>query len=107
MEMLLLPIGLIVGGYIITRVSGIDVPAMVRDLKILVLVVPCLGLVVALSAGAMTPEELTHRTTAIIQSATALVADHLTSVVIGTVATPVAVFLIAKVVRPIMEIFDL
>ena len=107
MEMLLIPIGLIVGGYIITRVSGFDVPAIVRDLKMLVLVVPCLGLVVALSAGAMTPEELTDLTTAIIQSATALVADHWTGVAIGTVATPIAVFLIVKVVRPMMDVFDL
>ena len=33
MEMLLLPIGLIVGGYTITRRSGIDIPAIVGELK--------------------------------------------------------------------------
>ena len=55
----------------------------------------------------MTPEELSDRTAAVIQSVTVLVADHLTSVAIGAVATPIAVFLIAKIVRPIMDAFDL
>ncbi len=48
MEILLLPIALIVGGYIITRVSGVDIPGIMRDLKMLVLLVPLFGLVVAL-----------------------------------------------------------
>ena len=48
MEILLLPIALIVGGYIITRVIGVDIPGIMRDLKMLVLLVPLFGLVVAL-----------------------------------------------------------
>ena len=47
MEILLLPIGLIVGGYIITRLSGTDVSAITQEWKaglgILILVVPLLG----------------------------------------------------------------
>ena len=111
MEILLLPVGLILGGYIITRFSGIDIAAILGDLKavfvILILVVPLLGLAFALSVGTVTPDELSGRTGSIIQSATVLVADHLTSVAIGVVATPIAVFLIAVVVRPIMDAFDL
>ena len=111
MEVLLLPISLIVGCYIITRLSGINVSLIMRDFKavfaLLVIVVPFLGLVVALSVGAITPGELCDRTAAIIQSTTVLLADHLTSVVIGAVATPIAVFLISAFVRPIMDAFDL
>ena len=43
----------------------------------------------------------------VIVSATVLFADHLTGVAIGAVATPIAVFLIVRVVRPIMDAFDL
>ena len=111
MEILLLPIGLIVGGYIITRLSGIDFLAVVRELKatfgMLVLVFPLLGLAIALSVGTVTPGELSDRTAAILQSAIVLITDHLTSVAIGAVATPIAVFLTAAAVRPIMDVFDL
>ena len=111
MEMLLLPIGLIVGGYTITRLSGIDIPAIVGELKAVFgtvfLVVPLLGLAVALSTGTISPDELNDRTSALIQSGTVLIADHLTSIAVGAVATPFAVFLIAVLVRPIMDVFDL
>ena len=111
MGILLLPIGVIVGGYIIARRTGIDVPAILQEWKAvfgtLILVVALLGLTVALSVGTITPDELSDRTAAIIQSATVLFADHSTSVAIGAVATPIAVFLIARVVRPIMDAFDL
>ena len=111
MEILLLPISLIVGGYMIARLLKIDVKAMVDDFKdvlgILFLVIPILGLAVALSTGAITPEELNDRTAALIQSGTTLIADHLTSVAIGAVATPIAVIIIAVLVRPIMDILDL
>ena len=111
MEILLLSISLIVGGYVITRLSGIDVLAIVRELKAvfgtLILVVLLLGLAVALSTGTMTPDELNDRTASLIQSATILIADHMTGIAIGAVATPIALLLIAVLVRPIMDSFDL
>ena len=111
MEILLLPIGLIVGGYIITRLSGMDIPTIAGELKAvigaLILVVPLLGLAAALSTGTITPDELNDRTTALIRSATFLIADHMTSIVIGAVATPIALLLIAVLVRPIRDAFDL
>ena len=106
MEILLLPIGLIVGGYIITRLSRIDIRAIVGELKAvvgaLILMVSLLGLAVALSTGTMTPDELNDRTAALIQSATVLIADHMTSIAIGAVATPIALLLVAVLIRPIM-----
>ena len=111
MEILLLPVGAIVGGYIVTRCTGIDLPAIVQGLKAvfgtLILVVPLLGLAVALSVGTITPDEMNDRTAAIIRSGTVLFADHLTGIAIGAVATPIAVFLIVRLVRPIMDAFDL
>ena len=111
MEILLLPIGLIVGGYIITRLSGTDVSAITQEWKaglgMLILVVPLLGLIIAISMGTMTPDELNERTTAIIRSATVLITDHITSITIGAVATPIALFLLTMFVRPIMDAFDL
>ena len=111
MEILLLPVGVIVGGYIITRCTGIGLPAIVQEWKavfgMLILVVPLLGLAVALSVGTITPDEMSDRITALIQSATVLFADHLTGVAIGAVAIPIAVFLIVRVIRPIMDAFDL
>ena len=111
MEILLLPVGAIVGGYIITRRTGIDVAAILQEWKAvfgtLFLVVPLLGLAVALSLGTITPDELGDRTAAIIQSATVLFADHLVSVSIGAVATPIAVFLIVRIVRPLMDALNL
>ena len=110
MEILLLPVGAIVVGYIITRCTGIDLPAIVQELKavfgMLILVVPLLGLAAFISVGTITPDELSDRTAAIIQSATVLFADHLTGIAIGAVATPIAVFLIVRVVRPIMDALD-
>ncbi len=111
MDILPLPIGIIVGGYIISRLSGINIPAIVEELKpvvgILILVIPLMGLAVALSIGTMTPDESNDHTTALILSGTGLIADHLTSVAVGAVATPIAVFLIVVLVRPIMDVFDL
>ncbi len=111
MEIMLLPIGLIVGGYVIRRLYGINVHAMAKEWKdvfgILILVVPLLGLAVALSTGTITPDELNDWTAALIQSATVLIADHMSSIAIGAVATPIALLLIAVLVRPIMDAFDL
>ena len=111
MEILLLSICLVVGGYIIARLLGIDVLAVVEEWKevlaVLIVVIPILGLAVALSTDTISPEELNHRTAALIQSGTVLIADHLTNVAIGAVVTPIAVFLITRVVRPIMDAFDL
>ena len=92
-------------------VSGIDIRAIVGELKAvvvaLILVVSLLGLAVALSTGTMTPDELNDRTAALIQSATVLIADHMTSIAIGAVATPIALLLVAVLVRPIMDAFHL
>lgn len=111
MEILLLPISIIVVGYIITRLSGIDIPAIVGELKavvgILILVIPLIGLAVALSTGTISSDELNDRTAALTLSGIVLIADHLTGVVIGAAAAPIAVFLIVVLVRPMMDAFDL
>ena len=111
MEMLLFPICLIVGGYIVVRLVGIDVKAILEEWKeifgILMLVVLLLGLAGAFTTGIITPEELDDRTGAMIELGGTLIADHLTGIAIGAVATPIAVFLIAILVRPIMDAFDL
>ena len=74
MEIFLLPTGLIVGGYIITRLSRIDVSAIAQEWKVvlgmLILLVPLLVLSIAISMGTMTPDELNERTATIVRSAT-------------------------------------
>ena len=112
MEILIIPIALLIAGYVAVRVFGRNVVGDAQQIVFVlgflaVVALPLLGLLALVSQAGTGQEALNGQIPTIIESAVAFLADHIEGVVIGLVTVPVAGLLIAWVVKPMMDAFRL